>query len=159
MIKILYKTKFNIHFARSSYLLPDVSADRIYRELWWTNLESFSVDVIPLWSFMLIYHLGMINRPIGGSSSETQSQPIDMMMIKLWNDISLQQSSKWIFHKHTPLQRCTLFTAENMSLSEMRNKELRSLSKQCVYSRATTRKNELAQYTVSWYTQSGGLLT
>jgi hypothetical protein len=45
------------HFARSSYLLPDESAGRIAREIWWKN-QQFSVDIIPPWFSILIYHLG-----------------------------------------------------------------------------------------------------
>jgi hypothetical protein len=40
-------------FARSSYLLPDDSAGRIDRELWWTNQELPFVDIIPPWFSML----------------------------------------------------------------------------------------------------------
>jgi hypothetical protein len=36
------------------------------------------VDIIPPWLFVLIYHLGMNNRLVGGRSSETWSQLIDM---------------------------------------------------------------------------------
>jgi hypothetical protein len=33
-------------------------AGRIARELWWTNQKFFSVDIIPPWFSMPIYHLG-----------------------------------------------------------------------------------------------------
>jgi hypothetical protein len=33
------------------------------------------VNIIPLWFFLLIYHLRMYNRPLAGLSSETQSHP------------------------------------------------------------------------------------
>jgi hypothetical protein len=37
--------------------LPDDSAGMIARELWWTNQEFSSVDIIPSWFLMLVYHL------------------------------------------------------------------------------------------------------
>jgi ABC-type sugar transport system permease subunit len=43
-----------------------------FRVLWF-----FPVSVIPSCLSMLIYHLGMNNRPDAGRSSETQSHPID----------------------------------------------------------------------------------
>jgi hypothetical protein len=49
----------------------------IARELWWTNQKLFSPDIIPPWFYMLVYHLGVNNRPVGGRSSETYSHPID----------------------------------------------------------------------------------
>jgi hypothetical protein len=55
---MLRKDKFIIPFARSSCLPPDDSASRIARELWLTNQEFFSVDIIPQWFSMLMYHLG-----------------------------------------------------------------------------------------------------
>jgi hypothetical protein len=61
MNKILHNTKFIIPFELSSGLLG---------ELWWMNQVS-SVDIIPPWFSMLIYHLGINNRPVGGRSSET----------------------------------------------------------------------------------------
>jgi hypothetical protein len=51
-----FKAKFIIPFACSSCLLPDDSAGRIARELWWTNQFS-SVNFIPPWFSMLMYHL------------------------------------------------------------------------------------------------------
>jgi hypothetical protein len=48
-----------------------ITAGRIVRELWWTNQEFSSIDIIPLWFFMFIYHLGMNNRPVGGHRSVT----------------------------------------------------------------------------------------
>jgi hypothetical protein len=39
-------------------LLLDDSACRIFKELWWINQEFSSVDIIPPWFSMLIYHLG-----------------------------------------------------------------------------------------------------
>jgi hypothetical protein len=36
------------------------------------------VNVIPPWLSTPIYHLGMINKPVGGRSSDTQSHSIDM---------------------------------------------------------------------------------
>jgi hypothetical protein len=56
--KILRKVKFIISFARSSWLLPDDSAARIARELWWKNQELSPVDIIPPRFSMLICHLG-----------------------------------------------------------------------------------------------------
>jgi hypothetical protein len=35
-----------------------MTAGRIAIELWWTNKELSSVDIIPPWFSMLIYHLG-----------------------------------------------------------------------------------------------------
>jgi hypothetical protein len=35
-----------------------MTAGRIARELWWTNLEFSSVDIIPPWFSTVIYHLG-----------------------------------------------------------------------------------------------------
>jgi hypothetical protein len=55
--KILQNTKFIISFAHSSCLLPDDSAGRIVRDLWWMDQEFSSVDFIPPWFSMLIYHL------------------------------------------------------------------------------------------------------
>jgi hypothetical protein len=57
-MEILSKAKFFILFARSSCLLPDYSAGMIYRELWWTNQEFFTVDVIPPWCSLLACRLG-----------------------------------------------------------------------------------------------------
>jgi hypothetical protein len=36
------------------------------------------VDIIPPWISILIYQLGMINRPVDSCSSETWSHPINM---------------------------------------------------------------------------------
>jgi hypothetical protein len=73
-----------IPFARSSWFLPDDSACRFTRELWWTNQEFSFVDIIiPPWFSMLLYHVVMNNRPVGGRSSEMQSYPIDMMMMMM----------------------------------------------------------------------------
>jgi hypothetical protein len=65
MLKIpcKYEQKY---FARpnSSFPSPDppascqMTAGRIARELWWTNQEISSVDNIPPWFSMLMYHLG-----------------------------------------------------------------------------------------------------
>jgi hypothetical protein len=49
MKQILRKARFIIPFASSSCLIPDDSADRISRDLWWTIQELFSVDIIPPW--------------------------------------------------------------------------------------------------------------
>jgi hypothetical protein len=35
-----------------------MTADRIARELWWTNQKFTPVDIIPSWLYMLIYYLG-----------------------------------------------------------------------------------------------------
>jgi hypothetical protein len=48
--------KFIISFARPSYLLPDHSAGRIAKDLWWTNQVS-SVDFIQPWLSIPIYHM------------------------------------------------------------------------------------------------------
>jgi hypothetical protein len=42
-------------------------------------------NIIPPWFSMLIYDLGMNNRPVDGSSSETYSHPIDMIIIMIIN--------------------------------------------------------------------------
>jgi len=48
-----------IAFAHSSCLLLDDSADRIARELYWTNQEFSSDDIIVSpWFSMLVCHLG-----------------------------------------------------------------------------------------------------
>jgi hypothetical protein len=44
--------------ACSSCLLPDDSAGRIARELWWMNQEFSSVNFMPPWFSMLMYHPG-----------------------------------------------------------------------------------------------------
>jgi hypothetical protein len=38
----------------------------------------YPVNIFPSWLSILIYHLGMNKRPVGGLSSETQHHPIDM---------------------------------------------------------------------------------
>jgi hypothetical protein len=58
MNKNTSRGKILISFANSSFLLKDDSAGRISRELWWTNQEFCSVDIIQTWFCMLIYHLG-----------------------------------------------------------------------------------------------------
>jgi hypothetical protein len=68
--KILRKAKLIIFFTRSSSLKPDDSGGRIARELSWTNRALSSVDIIPPWFSMFIYHVGKNNRPVGGRSSE-----------------------------------------------------------------------------------------
>jgi hypothetical protein len=35
-----------------------MTAVRIARELWWTNLELSPASITPMWLFMLIYYLG-----------------------------------------------------------------------------------------------------
>jgi hypothetical protein len=54
---IFGKVKFIIPVVCSFCLLPDDSAGRIARELWWMNQEFSSVDIIPPWFSMLTYHL------------------------------------------------------------------------------------------------------
>jgi hypothetical protein len=50
-----------IPFAHFSCFLLDDSAGKTARELWWTNQEFPSVDIIiPPTFFMLMYHLGRI---------------------------------------------------------------------------------------------------
>jgi hypothetical protein len=47
------------------------------------SLEFFGfspVDIISPWFFILVYELGMDNRPVGVCSSEAQPHPIDMNM-------------------------------------------------------------------------------
>jgi hypothetical protein len=39
------------------------------------------VDIIPPWFYTFTW--GIKNRPVGGSSSDTQSHPIDMMMMMM----------------------------------------------------------------------------
>jgi hypothetical protein len=46
------------------------------------------ISIIPPWPFILIYHLGMNNRPVGGRSSETQSRPIDMNITYTYYEFS-----------------------------------------------------------------------
>jgi hypothetical protein len=41
----------------------------------------YPVDIIPPWSSILIYYLGMNNKPAGGSIPETQSDAIDIIII------------------------------------------------------------------------------
>jgi hypothetical protein len=48
-----------------------MTAGKIARELFWTNQEFSSVDIIPPLFFTLIYHTGMNNRSAGGRSSKT----------------------------------------------------------------------------------------
>jgi hypothetical protein len=55
---MLSKATFTILFAHSSCLLPEDSAIRIARELWWMNQVFYLVDIIPPWFAMLMYHLG-----------------------------------------------------------------------------------------------------
>jgi hypothetical protein len=70
MNKITSQGQILIPFAHSSCLLPGDSAGRIARELWWTNQEFSSADIIlpPLFS-MLVYQLGVGNMSIGDCSS------------------------------------------------------------------------------------------
>jgi hypothetical protein len=56
-----------------------MTAGRVVRELWCTNQELSPVDIIPTW-FMLICHLEDEQRPISGRSSETYSQPTDIVI-------------------------------------------------------------------------------
>jgi hypothetical protein len=56
--KKFHKAKFIISFTHSYCLLPDDSAGRIFRELWWMNQECSCVSFIPPWFSMLIYQLG-----------------------------------------------------------------------------------------------------
>jgi hypothetical protein len=58
MKKKLHKVKFIISFTHSYCLLPDDSAGRIFRELWWMNQECSCVSFILPWFSMLIYQLG-----------------------------------------------------------------------------------------------------
>jgi hypothetical protein len=60
-----------------------MTAGRIVKELWRTNQEFSPADVIPPWFFVLIYHLGKNNRPVGGRSSDTQSYTIDIIIINM----------------------------------------------------------------------------
>jgi hypothetical protein len=43
--------------------------DRIVTELWWTNQFS-PVNIITPWFYVLIYHMGDEQRPVGDRSSE-----------------------------------------------------------------------------------------
>jgi hypothetical protein len=56
--KILRKAKLITLFAHSSCLLSDDSAGRISRKSSSTSQDFSSVDIIPPWFSMLIYHLG-----------------------------------------------------------------------------------------------------
>jgi hypothetical protein len=83
--KLHGEDKLIISFTLSSNLLPDGTAGRNARELWWNNQEFSSVDIFSPWSSVLILHItwGINNRSIGGCSSVTQSHPINMIIIKL----------------------------------------------------------------------------
>jgi hypothetical protein len=65
-----------ISFAHSPCLLPDDSAGRDAEELWWTNQEFSSVDIIPP-CITMDHHVFTIptgrgkNRPVGAFSSQT----------------------------------------------------------------------------------------
>jgi hypothetical protein len=48
-----------------------MTAGKIARELFWTNKEFSSVDIIPPLFSTLIYHTAMNNGPAGGRSSKT----------------------------------------------------------------------------------------
>jgi hypothetical protein len=57
-----------------------MTAGRIARELWWTSQEfSPASIIISPWLSMLIYHLGMNNRPVGVSACDAYSHPIDII--------------------------------------------------------------------------------
>jgi hypothetical protein len=47
-----------------------MTAGSIDKELWSTNQEFSAVNIIPPWFSILIYHLGITNRPVGGCSSQ-----------------------------------------------------------------------------------------
>jgi hypothetical protein len=64
-------------------LIADDSAGRIAKELWWTNEEFSSADIIPPWFSMLTYHPRMNKRPVGDRRSETSSHPLDMSVVIL----------------------------------------------------------------------------
>jgi hypothetical protein len=62
-------------------LLLDYSAGRIGIELWWMNQE-FSLLITFFHGSPCSYIIwGMNNRPVGSHSSETQSHPIDIIII------------------------------------------------------------------------------
>jgi hypothetical protein len=41
-----------------------MTADKIARELWWTNKEFSPVDIIPQWLCILMYLLGVYSGPL-----------------------------------------------------------------------------------------------
>jgi hypothetical protein len=81
MKEILRKLKFIIYFASSSCFDARYSVERFDRELWLTSKE-----------FSMVPHAhisaGDEHIPAGGRNSETQSDPVDMMIIII---ISYQQ--------------------------------------------------------------------
>jgi hypothetical protein len=61
--------------ARPDFLLVDDSAGRVAREIWWTKEEFYPVDIIPPWFSMLIYHLGVIKKPVDAAVTRRSHNP------------------------------------------------------------------------------------
>jgi hypothetical protein len=82
MNKNTWQGQILIPFTHFSCYLPDDSAGRIARELWWRSEEFFSVS-IPLHhgSASPCIAWGTNNRLVGGLCSETYSHPIAMIII------------------------------------------------------------------------------
>jgi hypothetical protein len=57
-------------FFHSFYFLPDDSAGRTARKLWWTSQFSSASFIISPWFSMITYDLGMNSGFVGGSGSE-----------------------------------------------------------------------------------------
>jgi hypothetical protein len=73
----ILNTQNSHSFVLFHYSLPDVSAGRIARELWWTSQEFTPNGIITMVPRSHI-NRGMNNMPVGGRSSET-SHPIGMI--------------------------------------------------------------------------------
>jgi hypothetical protein len=56
--EILSRKNSVFSFAVFLLLRYQMTAGRVARELWWTNQEISSVDVIPSWISILMYNLG-----------------------------------------------------------------------------------------------------
>jgi hypothetical protein len=66
----ILNTQNSHSFVHFPYSLPDVSASRIARELWWTSQEFTQNGIITMVPLSHI-NRGMNNRPVGGRNSET----------------------------------------------------------------------------------------
>jgi hypothetical protein len=66
----------NFHsFVHFSYSIPDVSAGRIARELWWTSQEFNPDGIIITMTPRSHITQGTNNRPVGGRGFETYVSP------------------------------------------------------------------------------------
>jgi hypothetical protein len=82
------------------------------------------VSIIPLWISLLIYHLGLYNRHVGGRSSETSSHSIDMNnnSNKDANNSAARQEIRRLFpFFFEPRQFCRVHTSSTLApiLSQM----------------------------------------